>query len=42
LLIPPKTPQKIDVELPIEFDQPDADPENEVDQRQEPAEIKRA
>jgi hypothetical protein len=42
LLIPPKTDRKIDVELPIEYDEPDTDPGDQDEEVEEPAEIKRA
>jgi tellurite resistance protein TerC len=42
LLIPPKSMHKIDVEMPIDYDQPDPDPGDDPDEVQEPAGIKRA
>jgi tellurite resistance protein TerC len=42
LLIPPKSMHKIDVEMPIDYDQPDADPGDDPEEVQEPAGIKRA
>jgi tellurite resistance protein TerC len=42
LLIPPKTHHKIDVELPVEYDEPNTDPDDEREEEEERAEIKRA
>jgi tellurite resistance protein TerC len=42
LLIPAKHPHKIDVELPIEYDEPNTDPDDERHEVEEPAGIKRA
>ena len=42
LVIPPKNVPKIEVELPIDYDEPNTDPEKDPDEEEEPAGIKRA
>ncbi|HVF23337.1 MAG TPA: TerC/Alx family metal homeostasis membrane protein, partial [Pyrinomonadaceae bacterium] len=42
LLIPPKHVHKIDVELPVEYDEPDTDPDDKREEVEQRARIKRA